>query len=96
VITRLVRFIYSRRSLLKRFIPVHRPVLLNLRDFKIYVRLDDWAVGARIAVKRRYESHVTAVIRDLLRPGMVFVDIGANIGYYTLLVQTSGDPYRVS
>src|SRR5262249_57638786 len=29
--------------------------------------------------------HVTRVIRALLQPGTVMVDIGANIGYYTLL-----------
>ncbi len=83
--TKAVRWIYSHRSLLKRLIPIRRPLLLDLADFKMYVRLDDWAVGARIAVKRNYEAHVTATMRSLLQRDMVVVDVGANIGYYTLL-----------
>jgi FkbM family methyltransferase len=83
--TKLIRFVYDQRSWLKRFIFIRRPVLLRLRDFMMYVRLDDWDVGARIAVKRTYERHVTESMRPLLKPGMVMIDIGANIGYYSLL-----------
>ncbi len=58
----------------------------------MYVRLDDWDVGARIAVKRTYEQHVTACMRPLLQPGQVFVDVGANIGYFTLLAAANVGP----
>lgn len=62
----------------------------------MYVRLDDWAVGARIAVLRSYEPHVSRVIRKYLRPGAVVLDIGANIGYYTLLAAAAvGETGRV-
>src|SRR5256885_3164883 len=81
----IARFFYTHRAVLKRFVFIRRPILLRLADFKIYVRLDDWAVGARIAVRRTHEPHVTRVMLPLLRPGTVIVDIGANIGYYTLL-----------
>jgi FkbM family methyltransferase len=83
--TRFVRFAYRHRSQLKRLIFIKRPVCLKLPDFRMYVRLDDWAVGARIAIKRSYEPHVTRLLRRLLKPGAIFIDIGANIGYYTLL-----------
>jgi FkbM family methyltransferase len=33
----------------------------------------------------RYEPQETAVLRGLLRPGMTFVDVGANWGYFTLV-----------
>lgn len=92
MMTKAVRWVYLRRPFFKRFIPIRRPVLLNLPDFKLYVRLDDWAVGARIAVKRGYEPHVTAVLRPLIEPGMVLVDIGANIGYYSLLAAARVGP----
>jgi FkbM family methyltransferase len=52
------------------------------------VRLDDWLIGARIAIRKTHEPHVTEILVPLLRPGMVFVDIGANIGYFTLLAAT--------
>lgn len=83
--TRLVGFLYRYRHLLRWMIFIRRPVLLKLEHFHIYVRLDDWAVGARIAIKRGYETHVSTLMYDLLSPGNVLVDIGANIGYYTLL-----------
>jgi FkbM family methyltransferase len=42
----------------------------------------------------RYEPQETALLRHLLRPGMTFVDVGANWGYFTLvgahLVGTNG------
>jgi FkbM family methyltransferase len=83
--TRLLGKIYRRSFILKRFVPIRRPVKLRLRHFSMFVRLDDWAVGLPIAIKRTYESHVTNVMETILKPGMVFVDIGASIGYYSLL-----------
>ena len=35
-----------------------------------------------------YEPHIAAVLRSRLRKGMVFFDIGANVGYYTLFAST--------
>jgi hypothetical protein len=85
--TKLVQFVFRHRRVPKKIIaalfPV--PILLTLDGFKLYVCLDDWAVGARIAVKRTYEPHVTAAITPYMRPGTVFVDVGANIGYYTMM-----------
>ena len=33
----------------------------------------------------RYEPQETAILRELLKPGMTFVDVGANWGYFTLV-----------
>ena len=41
--------------------------------------------GRMLATSGIWEPHVTAVVRRYLRPGDVFVDVGANIGYFTLL-----------
>lgn len=90
--TRLVRALYRRRALLKRLIPIRRAVRVRLPSFDMFVRLDDWAVGARIAVRRTYEPHVTAALLPYLLPGSVVVDVGANIGYYTLLAATRVGP----
>lgn len=85
--TRLARYLFTHRTLPKRIISrlFPRPILLNLNGVKMFIRLDDWAVGARIAINRVYEKHVTEEIRRFFRPGAVLVDVGANIGYYTLL-----------
>ena len=61
------------------------PVLVELDEFKIFVRRNDFFIGAPIARDRMYESHISDQLRTLLKPGDVFVDIGANIGYFTLL-----------
>ncbi|HXF61987.1 MAG TPA: FkbM family methyltransferase [Caldilineaceae bacterium] len=90
--TRVVRWAYRHSRLFKWLIPIRRPVLLRLADFRLYVCLDDWGVGGRIAVKRTYEAHVSTLFRSLLEPGAVVVDIGANIGYYTLLAATRVGP----
>jgi FkbM family methyltransferase len=90
--TRIVRTIYRQRRFWKRLLPIQRSIRVRLPHFALLVRLDDWAVGARIALNRTYEPHVTAIIEGLLRPGMVFVDIGANIGYYSLLAARLAGP----
>lgn len=83
--TTIVRFLFKHRGVLKRLLPFRKPLAITLDGFKLYVRLDDWAVGARIAVKRTYEPLVTRTIQQFLHEGTVFVDVGANIGYYTMM-----------
>ena len=38
-----------------------------------------------VCLTGRYEPQETALLRHLLRPGMTFVDVGANWGYFTLV-----------
>ncbi|HAK62949.1 MAG TPA: hypothetical protein DCO82_06875 [Alphaproteobacteria bacterium] len=52
--------------------------------FSIYVRESDAAVG-RAVRSGAYEPHVTAVFQKHLKPGMHVLDIGANIGFFTML-----------
>jgi FkbM family methyltransferase len=61
-----------------------KPCLVQLPEFKIYVRPDDF-IGSWIAIAKSYEPHVTQGLRRYLKPGVCFLDIGANIGYFTLL-----------
>jgi FkbM family methyltransferase len=67
--------------------------LVSASGFSIYVQDADPAVAHHVR-RGAYEPSVTAIFRDRLRPGMHVLDIGANIGYYTMLaaslVQTSG------
>jgi len=62
-----------------------KPRLVELDDFNIYIRKNDFFIGAVIANTKNYEPYVTNEIRQLLKPDMVFIDIGANIGYFSLL-----------
>src|SRR5262245_6068802 len=93
---RILGAVLRHKRTLKRLVPVRRPVLLHLPGFKIYVQLDDWVVGARIALRRHYEPHVVRAMQPFLPPGTTMVDIGANIGYHTLVAASRvGETGRV-
>ncbi len=47
--------------------------------------LRDWAVSSAIFADGVWEPEETKFLEKALRPGMVFVDIGAHIGYYTVI-----------
>jgi FkbM family methyltransferase len=53
-------------------------------DFSIFVDSRDLSIGDYIMRNRKYEPHVTAVLKRTLKPGQTFLDIGANIGWHTL------------
>ena len=65
----------------------YRPdtAIVDVQGFSIIVEPSDWAVGRTIASERDYEPEVSASVRALLDPSCVFVDVGANIGWYSLL-----------
>ncbi|MDQ2639188.1 MAG: FkbM family methyltransferase [Pseudomonadota bacterium] len=42
-------------------------------------------VSNAIYATGQWEPYVTAYVRQSLRPGDIFIDVGANIGYFTLL-----------
>jgi len=57
-------------------------VLLNKMIF--FYRSDDKHIGQRIALDK-YEKYETNILLSQLNKNSVVVDVGANIGYYTLL-----------
>lgn len=67
--------------------------LKELDGFSIYLRESDAAVGRGVK-SGAYEPHVTNIFRQYVKPGMHILDIGANIGYFTMLaaslVKSSG------
>jgi len=69
-------------------------VLVDVDDFKIYAMFSDAEVGRGIIQTKSHESHVTNAVKEVLKMGDVFIDLGANIGFFSLLaasiVQDSG------
>jgi FkbM family methyltransferase len=55
-------------------------------DFRLVVDRTDAAVGRAIKHDRRYEPHLTEFVRRMVRPGMIAIDGGANIGFFTMLL----------
>lgn len=60
--------------------------------FTILVRPTDLSVGAGVAGGALHEPNVTAVFERRLHPGMRVIDIGANIGWFTLLAASRVGP----
>jgi FkbM family methyltransferase len=53
--------------------------------FGIHVDAQDRDIGAVILEKRMYEPHVTAALGRELQSSNVFLDVGANVGWFSLL-----------
>lgn len=65
---------------------------------RIFLNTEDLSpVSSSIGTTGRLDLALTELLRKLLKPGMTVVDVGANIGYYTLLsskiVGTEGRVY---
>jgi len=58
--------------------------LTRLPEFAIHTECHDAAVGQFVRADN-YEREVASVFRRLLAPGARVIDIGANIGYFTML-----------
>jgi FkbM family methyltransferase len=59
--------------------------LVEFDGYVMYVPPHDIEVGQHIFATGIYEPDVTAAISSCLKPGMAFIDIGANIGYFALM-----------
>lgn len=75
-----------RESLKNCYIALGRHVS-RVRSDKMYIYVDlrDHGVGLPLFLEKTYEPCETQFIKNVLRPGMVFVDVGANIGYFTVV-----------
>jgi FkbM family methyltransferase len=52
---------------------------------KMWLDASDALIAPYILLDGEWEPGETALFRSLFKPGMVFVDAGANIGYYSML-----------
>jgi len=70
-------------------IKTDKPITIN--NYKMYVAQEGckggW-IGENILIKGSYEPYTTQIFKQVLREGMVAVDVGAHIGYYTLLASS--------
>jgi FkbM family methyltransferase len=60
------------------------PFAADFGGLRIYTALDDAAIGQAVR-SGSYEPEIVGLFRQILRPGMGVLDLGANIGFFSLL-----------
>ena len=73
----LKQFVYSLKD--------RKATLITLEGFKLAVHQHDTVISESIRNNKIWAEAETRLFRELIRPGMVVVDVGANIGYFSLL-----------
>ncbi len=63
-----------------------RVLLWTKSGFKMFVDSRDVSIAPHLILEGAYEEHTEAVLRRILKPGMHAVEIGANVGLFTLLI----------
>lgn len=82
------------------YVPTKKWVFNRLRQEEVMVHgfpfLLDPLDSLELSIFRSYEPFETSLLSAEIRPGMTIVDVGANIGYYTLLFsKLTGESGRV-
>ena len=62
-----------------------RIVETDVLDHQLYVDLEDSGVSRTLYLNGVYEPELTRACSSIAEPGMTVVDVGANIGYFTVL-----------
>ncbi len=60
-------------------------ILIKVQNNKMYIDLADKEVSQSLLKHGFYEKYETKLFKKVLKRGMTVLDIGANIGYYTLI-----------
>lgn len=100
IFTKIVWFLIRRRPGLSRFtllkqlykflyrslLPQKSITLVPVHEHKMYVDIGDMGgVISTLLSRGIYEKQTTKVFRSIVGRGMVCLDIGANVGYFTLI-----------
>jgi len=86
---------FRSRKLRVASLDVSEHEFVSAQGVKLYISAEDKVCGS-LRSSGEYEPGVTDLLRRLLKPGMNFVDIGANIGFFSLIAsKIVGDRGRV-
>jgi FkbM family methyltransferase len=77
------QFLASSERLARRA-PAPEPALVTAGGVRLYALPGDLLYGAHFLAHGEYEPHVCAVLDRILTAGAVFVDVGANMGVFSL------------
>jgi len=71
---------------LGEYFGIYRVLCRVLGRYKMYVDPNDHGLSPHLILDGFWEMPTTEAIVDLVKPGMVVADVGANLGYFTLLM----------
>jgi FkbM family methyltransferase len=84
--------------LMGRVFDLEKREIVELPGYKMFVMPDDH-IGGVIAATKEYEPHVTRALRSTLARGHTFLDVGANIGFFSMMaasiVGSTGHVYSI-
>ncbi|MBM3157904.1 MAG: FkbM family methyltransferase [Chloroflexi bacterium] len=69
-----------------------RFVQVRVREMRMWVDLCDEVLGYYLFIHQEYEPFETSLVERITQTGMMAVDIGANIGYYTMILSSRVGP----
>src|SRR5205807_1192184 len=59
---------------------------IDVQGFQMYIRTEDTLITPALLQDRIWEPLETQLLMDEVKPGDMVFDLGANIGYFTLLL----------
>jgi len=85
-----LKYITSRYILRRRFFT------RRVHSYKLRLDLEDPGLSRDVAIRGSREEQLKYLIQDELQSGEVAVDLGANIGYYTMMMaQAVGESGKI-
>ncbi len=78
--------LHAKRSRFCSYLGDHLAVCRVLGNMKIFVDTRDHVLAPHLMTDGYWESWITLAMLRVLKPGMVAVDVGANYGYYSILM----------
>ena len=64
----------------------NRILLRTINGYKMYVDARDVSIAPHLVLDGAFEEYTDAVLRSIVKPGMHILEIGANVGVFTLLM----------